>query len=901
MGRGLLIREQVRQAILIAARDEMGLATRDAALREIDPADPDAIGVHLDVSFPKSSIDVQLLRGGKAVWSGRMVRPNKSTLHVNLTEACEPWSRRQFVEALTAAGFKPAPRPAAKAGDTPPDGVDALLAQMSFVAQVDAARRVHESIRSGGESPAKLAALVRAYGNLAALTERQWYAADRVFKARALLYAQRLVAGDVPTAHALWHRAYARAMAGLYGPAADDLAAAAKVADPARDGGPPPAWVPLLDMFCRYDVAGLKAAAAKDPAVAPLATFLAMLDLTGAAHGEIIAAGQLALAASPENFFALDRTNTEAGVSYNHSLTRMGPQILIGQTLAKTLPAMANLPDPVREKIKALTDARVAIDVARVAAVSQALVTAGDPNTDRGEPSLATVGRLIEDTHFLHIYRRATFVRDQLGGDAGEVGEFVRSQLPLIGAGHPYRAFLEHFGVDYRQDPAKYDELLTSVKPVDPTPPVRQWLGYFKDSPKTRAFKNQQADRLYQFTDYVIRDEELQYQISNQPTWRTALANQMLRISPRSPFAMGLLVANEWETRQAKAAEYETWAPGVAYLQGVLAAKYAGDERLEDAARCYQAYLAISKEWWIYKRLADLHLKRGDEAMWLKTLETYLREGEDYSLTFASTRVEIARELSWRGKYRQALPYAVAAADTGAGWALTAAAECHEALGEFDRAEPFYRSAAGYASGSFQYWLWCWRRGNGGPEMAQAERAVLDYIAGNKVVDEDTAATFYLLKGDRDAALKLFRGIGDATLASHVGIHMALAADEAGDAALRDQALERVSKQLRATRTRSYFVQLAKQFKEALASPAKGLDPKKLDEFIGKYDRETQVYLNEMVGRFLLLHGDKTVAQKYLRAAIRVPTLSYNHVNLAWYALKGQGLDPRTLRDPVKD
>ena len=38
----LEIREQVRQAILIAARDEMGLSTRDAALREFDPAAPGA-------------------------------------------------------------------------------------------------------------------------------------------------------------------------------------------------------------------------------------------------------------------------------------------------------------------------------------------------------------------------------------------------------------------------------------------------------------------------------------------------------------------------------------------------------------------------------------------------------------------------------------------------------------------------------------------------------------------------------------------------------------------------------------------------------------------------------------------------------------------------------------------
>src|SRR5258706_16259137 len=136
MGRGLLIREQVRQSILIAAREEMGLATRDATLREFDPANPQTTDVQLQVDLRKS-LKVEILREGTKVWQGETGLRIGAALHDGLTETCEAWSRNEFVAALTIAGFTPAAQPVGKAADHKGaqvgEDIVALLPRMNVV------------------------------------------------------------------------------------------------------------------------------------------------------------------------------------------------------------------------------------------------------------------------------------------------------------------------------------------------------------------------------------------------------------------------------------------------------------------------------------------------------------------------------------------------------------------------------------------------------------------------------------------------------------------------------------------------------------------------------------------------------------------------------------------------
>src|SRR5690349_15127713 len=62
---GLLLRELVRQAVLLAAREELGLATRDAALRD-ELLDSRRLDVTVRAEA-KESLSFKLRRGGKSL------------------------------------------------------------------------------------------------------------------------------------------------------------------------------------------------------------------------------------------------------------------------------------------------------------------------------------------------------------------------------------------------------------------------------------------------------------------------------------------------------------------------------------------------------------------------------------------------------------------------------------------------------------------------------------------------------------------------------------------------------------------------------------------------------------------------------------------------------------------
>ena len=88
--------------------------------------------------------------------------------------------------------------------------------------------QLHGLIRVDSQSPERLGALVRGYANLGLLTEFHWHPAHKALAARSLVYVQRMVFSDKQPARALWHRAYAFALAGLHQQALDDLQAAGK-------------------------------------------------------------------------------------------------------------------------------------------------------------------------------------------------------------------------------------------------------------------------------------------------------------------------------------------------------------------------------------------------------------------------------------------------------------------------------------------------------------------------------------------------------------------------------------------------------------------------------------------------------------------------------------------------
>ncbi|MEM9660140.1 MAG: hypothetical protein AAF961_17385, partial [Planctomycetota bacterium] len=203
----------------------------------------------------------------------------------------EAASRQEFVDALGAAGLTAAESAAessAKSSKIDTENWETMLLKVDFVAQFSVVRAVHQAMREYGESPELLGLLARGYANLAMLTQHQWNATSEAFGARAILYAQRMVAAADGDDSALWHRAYAWGLVGVHHHALSDVDAVntlhgeGHVAEGAAEDeaaqneteGPPPAptgpeWTRLLIPYLHCDRAALKQVGEQQPSLQP--------------------------------------------------------------------------------------------------------------------------------------------------------------------------------------------------------------------------------------------------------------------------------------------------------------------------------------------------------------------------------------------------------------------------------------------------------------------------------------------------------------------------------------------------------------------------------------------------------------------------------------------------------
>lgn len=200
--------ELVRQAVLIAGRDEVGCVTRDAWLSE-SPDDAEAafrLGLRWSPGRPAERSPPMIFTftgsGGKAIstWSCNAQTGSSeldSPKFLDLVTQLDAETRISFPELLRRAGVTGAPN---KWSDDAavPEAVKTLLNQPDFVSQFEAVRGLHRLIRDDAESPQRLAALVEGYVHLACLTECCFHPVHEILDARAILYAYRLAAKRRP-------------------------------------------------------------------------------------------------------------------------------------------------------------------------------------------------------------------------------------------------------------------------------------------------------------------------------------------------------------------------------------------------------------------------------------------------------------------------------------------------------------------------------------------------------------------------------------------------------------------------------------------------------------------------------------------------------------------------------
>jgi hypothetical protein len=170
---GILAQELVRQAFLMAAREELGLLTRDARWGDAMPSDGDNLPFAI-VTKKDDPTRLEVRRGLPGQRDAIITHKLKKELDrwQLLREAVEmeDLSRTAFVEVLKKAGFSGKPLPQGSAAV--PEAIGKLLNEMTFTSQFSAVRQLHKLAYEQGTSPAIWDALARGYSNLGMLTEK---------------------------------------------------------------------------------------------------------------------------------------------------------------------------------------------------------------------------------------------------------------------------------------------------------------------------------------------------------------------------------------------------------------------------------------------------------------------------------------------------------------------------------------------------------------------------------------------------------------------------------------------------------------------------------------------------------------------------------------------------------
>ncbi|CAN0361818.1 unnamed protein product, partial [Ectocarpus sp. 4 AP-2014] len=177
-----LLREIVRQGILISARENLGLPTRDETFGEQFPESASGSPIHplmVAIEFSQegqwnASLRIVGASSATSLWSGSGDRGSEgwSSYRRLVTELSN--SADAIAESLSAAAKKDESSVPSKLPPASEAEIEALLREMNFVSQYAAARTAHQAIRVEGKSLKWLGVLARSYAHLSALTHHTW-------------------------------------------------------------------------------------------------------------------------------------------------------------------------------------------------------------------------------------------------------------------------------------------------------------------------------------------------------------------------------------------------------------------------------------------------------------------------------------------------------------------------------------------------------------------------------------------------------------------------------------------------------------------------------------------------------------------------------------------------------
>lgn len=857
----LIVRELVRQALLIAARDELGLSTRDEV---IDDRAPDASGREageLSTMMRFNGTRGLFRRGGgekaQVLWKDSLGgNPDNSNFTPKLVARAEEYSRKQFPTFLKQVGLKGEPNKVREDAPVPPE-VEERLHRLGTVDAFAAVRALHAAIRADGESVARLAALSRAYALLGVLTSYQWSPAHQVFKARAMLYAERVVARESESAWALRNRAFVDALIGYHHLAIHDLDDAKELDKKAKAPAPPQVWVETIEAYLNEDVDRLAAVKGTHERLAALLRMSALQYPSGTRIG--VRAARDVVKVDPDCDRAYDVICRNGDLGDLHEMTVLAP-VAFGESFPAKLKALPDMPAAVVEKFQGPADEPNAV---------AALADAGKAGKDEGEPSWGVLAHLAREARFVQVWRRLYFMAVQW---AVPVDEFWAQAGPWV-ADHRFLPYLETL-VDPRNGFRSFSRFVDELD--------------LNDIELTEYAMYSAIQQIGHPKGLYAWNASIRHGGAIAPNYSAVLdlksgqkemyARVLIQINPHSRFGMAGLIDTHWNDVKDRLPGWRAEAGDSATLLGALGKKYAELKQYKDAEDCLTRYIAKSPDRWAYQSLAGCYQAEGDDDRWKATLDEFLEKTENAGLDHARVQVQLADWFMVRDQWDEAKKYAETAAQTWAGWALLCAARANEGLHDWERAEYWYTQAAERYPSTASLPLLQFRQRtqsvfpDAEPVDPDDEKAQLAALAGSAAaIKSGEAGYIHWLNGSTRKALDVFDAAYRADPRVDLAAGLMLVADELGDVEQRDAALEDLCTKLKDKAPKTCAV--CALFLATLAGEGKTpLDLSAVDAIVETIPAQSRGNTEFFVGQFLLNRGRTDDAKKYLQHCADSPT-----------------------------
>ncbi len=656
-----LLRELVRQSLLVSAELDCGWIPRDAVMGDPAPANPS--GPHLESYFKfienqHFDYHISLKKTGRPLIEDSV--PSSAfdvTVYQKVLTRAEKQARERLPDLLKTKFTPLTP-------STHPTTNTYEIANLDFLTLWQQLRTWDREIWEHGESPERLSALSRGYCTFGLSTYYFFSNAPKACIARGLVYAQRMVNKYPDMPQSYYTRSYAWTLAGFDVFARDDLEKARQL------NGEPPAWLPVLQTYMDSDLNHLQETMNGIDFNAQLAGLLGTFatrnwQLTTRFNDF----AQSAVEKNPQNLQIYGLAN-EVGLNSYGSTDVSESLGAMDTMLRKRLPRMAEIDQDGR---RALATPKTDHPVGIYGSIRQLLQTAEDTTSPDAEsrinypalyaalmeqnrselqtPSIAILANLIRDTRLDFTYYR---LNNQLRWRSDPT-ETMKQLLPDV-ADHPYAPLIEASG-----EGADVRALAKKVTLGDPGIALSgvftgEILGNinpdFADMSYGQAHMvawNNGDRNAFDYTSSLSpakdhRPREARILLAASPNHYVAILYNLSDPSIRVDHLV------EKYGRVILASAEASCNAGLRYLQ---------DNRLDKARSMFENSLSIQTNRAATQALAELSLKEGDEKAWQKLMTASLKipQRDIYALDQTKSVREIAEELLEMGQWEKAVEY----------------------------------------------------------------------------------------------------------------------------------------------------------------------------------------------------------------------------------------------------